>query len=434
MAEQHVSNRQSALVCEHCFRYIGPLELQLGFRLLTCCPPEGIPDPHATALALLSGAQQLPQPSTHVAAGSASPRDRTRDPADAAASDDGATWRIPWQLQRLTAAVKPQRTQSATSDGASLQAPSSRRDHYSAPHRMSGCSASLGGAVRLGDGTPYLFCSHDCAALAWVSWAAILSPAVPASGHQHGCTHAHAAASSSQRFETHIENLSRALGAVPEAVWQSPFITKFDARQVSAQVMNACTMAGTLPLASPPRTDASVDRATATACDGAAGNAAHARSRLPQSISFTGASSAGRLAAFYEHANRTNDIFRVAARAVATVASAACMHCAQRTMRNGGAANAASRPSNGCASTPHLEPDAADVAWAWQPFRAVHKALWWQCVHTPLDVHDAVLWRQELRSARHTHAASQLVAARLHAHSMLECLRGHRLALCSVLM
>jgi hypothetical protein len=75
-------------------------------------------------------------------------------------------------------------------------------------------TSSIGQAVKLPDGSDYLFCSHACAAMAWVLWAAVLSPG-PARWLQ-------------------------------QAVRESPYITLLDLDKVPAHILEACTMHGRL--------------------------------------------------------------------------------------------------------------------------------------------------------------------------------------------
>ena len=86
------------------------------------------------------------------------------------------------------------------------------------------------------------------------------------------------------------------------------------------------------------------------------------------------------LHSFYEHADSSNDIFRVAARAVAVVASAFYMRIAV----GGGVAP--------------REQDSL-LLEAWRPFQAVCKAVWWEKVPMPEDLEDEVAWRSQLKYA-----------------------------------
>lgn len=92
------------------------------------------------------------------------------------------------------------------------------------------------------------------------------------------------------------------------------------------------------------------------------------------------------LQAFYEHADNSNDIFRVAARAVATVASAFYMRMAMHAVASGGV-----EPQSGDRETLLLE--------AWKPFQAVFKAVWWEQVPMPDDLSDEEAWRSQLKCA-----------------------------------
>lgn len=146
VGEQHTSNRAHALVCDQCFRYLGPLELQVGFRLLHGCSPNGQDKPgqqgasssdrssqsiKETALALLGGNLRVPE------VGWA--------PENVCESLCTGGY-IPLHLKQLLSEAKEQELQnSAKASGTPQQ------------------ETLLGRAVRLLDGSDYLFCSHDCA-------------------------------------------------------------------------------------------------------------------------------------------------------------------------------------------------------------------------------------------------------------------------------
>lgn len=86
---------------------------------------------------------------------------------------------------------------------------------------------------------------------------------------------------------------------------------------------------------------------------------------------------------FLEHADETNDVFRLAANAVAQVLVAAQQQLgSQQQHRNGsGSGDGSSGSSSGG------EPG-RDACWqallaGWQPFAAGHKGLWWECTAAP---------------------------------------------------
>jgi hypothetical protein len=87
------------------------------------------------------------------------------------------------------------------------------------------------------------------------------------------------------------------------------------------------------------------------------------------------------LHAFYDHADNSNDVFRVAARVVAMVASALYM-----------------QPAVGPGHADDLEHSPL-LLGAWQPFQAAFKAIWWEHVPMPDDLSDESAWRAELRCA-----------------------------------
>ena len=98
------------------------------------------------------------------------------------------------------------------------------------------------------------------------------------------------------------------------------------------------------------------------------------------------------LHAFYGHADSSNDIFRVAARAVAMVASAFHMRVAVRVGMGG-------------AAVPQGTEQDALLLEAWQPLQAVCKAVWWDQVPMPDDLEDEAAWRTQLKCALQLPAA-----------------------------
>lgn len=92
------------------------------------------------------------------------------------------------------------------------------------------------------------------------------------------------------------------------------------------------------------------------------------------------------LHAFYEHADNSNDIFRVAARVVAMVSSAFYMRIALHA-------------EGSCGEAPQREERDRMLLEAWQPFQAVFKAVWWEQVPMPQDLSDEPAWRSQLKYA-----------------------------------
>jgi hypothetical protein len=88
---------------------------------------------------------------------------------------------------------------------------------------------------------------------------------------------------------------------------------------------------------------------------------------------------------FYDHADNSNDVFRVAARAVATVASTFFMRIAVDAAAGGEGA-----------THRDVERDGA-LLEAWRPFQAVFKAIWWEQVPMPEDLSDEAAWRSQLK-------------------------------------
>ena len=196
----------------------------------------------------------------------------------------------------------------------------------------------LGDAVILGDGSDWLFCSHDCAGIAWLAWAAALSP-----GPQ---------------------------GQLPEPVKSCSFVETFSQAKMTPQVKHACSAGGGLdafPLM-PAGPSSSCNRCAMPAW-------------LPESAD------ADAVREFYEHAAGSNDIFRVAARAVALAGSAACMF---EAACEAGVCQASCRAQG-------MDAHAAAVQFAWQPFKAIAKAVWWEHVPMPAELEDEQAWRADLR-------------------------------------
>lgn len=307
VGEQHVANQPYALICTQSGRYIGPLELQLGFRLLKLDQTSELPSSDAireTALGLLSGTVQMPivdwQPLL--------PKQSVR------------MSQIPWHLHSLLShcGYSPEdRSQEAITGDEE--------------------PTLLGNAIKLPDGSDWMFASHESAALAWVTWAAALSP-----GPQ--------------------ENL-------PEAVRASTFVETFDPAKLAPSVQHACSLGGCLDTFPPPHTRRSPN----------------ANLAMPSWLGDPADSHA--VQAFYEHAANSNDIFRVAARAIALIGSAACMF--EAACATGQCQPAWQGESSDMRS--------AALKFAWQPFKAITKAIWWEHVPMPPDLVDEVAWREDLR-------------------------------------
>eukprot|EP00892_Ulva_mutabilis_P007169 jgi/Ulvmu1/4824/UM020_0109.1 len=311
VGEQHIANRQHALVCDQCFRYVGPLELQLGFRLLSVAGHGAANDSgdtaglHEAAQSLLAGELAVPPVDWEPEAPA---------PKAVRASD------TPVSLRSLLHCCRPCTQQHPQ------QQDQEQRD-----------ISLLGKAVMLDDGSDWMFCSHDCAALAWVTWAAALSP-----GPRQ---------------------------QLPPAVKNCTFVETFESARLSAHVRQACSLGGSL------------DTFPAVQAGPSSTGACCRPAWLQQ------ASDAEAVRQFYEHAAGSNDIFRVAARAVALVGSAACMFEAAC------AAGACEAVWAGQA----MGARAAALRFAWQPFKAIMKAVWWEHVPMPADLEDENKWREELR-------------------------------------
>ena len=159
VGEQHTSNRPQALVCDQCFRYLGPLELQLGFRLLqghvvdataVADTSDSLPDDIGTLDdALGHQGPSFPSDSLqHTALALLRRKVRVPDvgwePENSCGSSCTGGY-IPLQLQQLLNESQGQACAEATPAGAGQRQP------------------LLGRAVLLPDGSDYLFCSHDCA-------------------------------------------------------------------------------------------------------------------------------------------------------------------------------------------------------------------------------------------------------------------------------
>jgi hypothetical protein len=102
------------------------------------------------------------------------------------------------------------------------------------------------------------------------------------------------------------------------------------------------------------------------------------------------------LASFNDHADGTNDIFRLAAKVVAGVALGA--------QRNLEAMEQKEVSGAGSSSSEHRQWSAAQrqdaLIAAWQPYAMGHKGLWWECVARPADVmvgREEAMFREEMR-------------------------------------
>lgn len=109
---------------------------------------------------------------------------------------------------------------------------------------------------------------------------------------------------------------------------------------------------------------------------------------------------AAAVAEFNEHADETNDVFRLAAKVVATV-----LLQARRLLEQGAAAGsggssseapgASSSSSRAAGAGSGAGPEQCWVALqaAWEPFAMGHKAVWWESVAVPEDVADEAEFR-----------------------------------------
>ena len=84
---------------------------------------------------------------------------------------------------------------------------------------------------------------------------------------------------------------------------------------------------------------------------------------------------AQQLLEFYDHADHTNDVFRLAAQVIAATLTAA-----ERQL-------AGSLDSRDSAQL------WVALQQGWEPFSMGHKALWWECVALPDDVHNEAEFR-----------------------------------------
>jgi hypothetical protein len=406
VAEQHTANRRLALVCDHCFRYIGPLELQLGFRLLHCTPPAEVLDPRATALALLDGSMTLPR--LLAAQNAPSPVDGSQGEA----VEESSAWKVPMLLRQLAdnaiGAAEP-----AGNGGADWRSSAAQQSaivsHLDEAEVLSlgqddRAAQSLGDAVQLPDGSPYLFCSHDCAALAWVSWAAVMSPGPQptspgiARGSRPDSDEASASTSTANSTLHPGPDDAGHSQVLPSAVLRSPYVQRFQPQSVSVEVHRCCTIAGAVDsFRGLGEAEAAQDGA-AVSRDSSYWQRHGRQAALPWvPLSSAARDRARHLRDFYEHADATNDIFRVAARAIATISS--FVHLSWYLRHNPG--NCQPRQGAGTASA-DSEVGAelvADVVWAWRPFRAVHSKVWWEYVPMPPDIDDEAAWRRDLECA-----------------------------------
>jgi hypothetical protein len=363
VAEQHVRNRQHALVCEHCFRYIGPLELQLGYRLLMGSPSQDVGSPIVAAAALLVGTMHLP---ASVIAQS--------DIKTAAASEDCPEWLMPQQLLQLHSEAAAM----AASKGIPLQSiatSSAAGEHEAGQGVAQNRYAHLGQAVVLQHDSPYLFCSHDCAAIAWSHWCALLSLELttPLAPEQLPTSSFQGADSSTGK--------NRPICTLPEEVVRSPYVQIFDPTKLSSRIRSLCTVGGTL------------DTFCMDGSDGAWNSASWVAQARPPWLPGAPTNAAVKMQAFYEHANCTNDIMRVAARAVAMVASVAFMRAAVRGALEYPGSTAG--PSSAMLHAVQFD----DVQDAWKPFQAIHSRIWWEHVPMPSDLSDEMDWSCQLKYA-----------------------------------
>lgn len=352
VAGQHTRNRGDALVCEHCFRYIGPVELQLGFRLLHCTPPPGVACVKDTATALLRGSMRLP----HVdLPGEATPCPQARDASGNTATVHESSFLVPREWRQLAEHCDRCPAEDA---------------HANSGHHSSQRSP-FGAAVVLGDGSPHLFCSHDCAAIAWVTWAALLSPGE--AGDIAG--------------DSRPQSSEHEQPTMLHAVLQSPYVEVARMQRTSHTTRQWCTLHGRLaPFGGPSEGDS-----PSISASGPLVRPFARPSWLPALPAGIGEA----LRLFGEHADSTNDIFHVAARAVAKVASVAFASAALR--RRLGQPNVDTVSEGSRADVAVTDVHWQEVAAAWRPFQAVCRAIWWEHVPMPDDVTDEQAWRMHLQ-------------------------------------
>lgn len=157
--------------------------------------------------------------------------------------------------------------------------------------------------------------------------------------------------------------------------------------------MQACTLAGKLHTFTSLRTeDAAACPENSEQADTEADKASREKTSLigstcrPAWLPKTD-NNTSKLHTFYAHADNSNDIFRVAARAVATAASSLYMQTALHSHLNGDT------------ECPEVYSDRM-LLEAWKPFQAVHKAIWWDHLPMPEDLSDEAAWRNELKCER----------------------------------
>lgn len=163
LGEQHTSNRPHALVCDQCFRYLGPLELQLGFRFLQGHVIDDVEDKEASgalsddvdplddtsaqqnASCLGSPLKTLKRTALAMLRRNVRVPDVAWEPQDSCGSSCTGGY-IPLHLQQLLEESQGQDCSQSTPELPGKQQ-----------------QPLLGRAVLLPDESDYLFCSHDCA-------------------------------------------------------------------------------------------------------------------------------------------------------------------------------------------------------------------------------------------------------------------------------
>jgi hypothetical protein len=345
---QHTANRQHALVCSQCFRYIGSVELQIARRLLPASSTgagasarsETGPSSqhcgahsaaaHSHGAASHSHSHGTASHSPGAGAGSnAGPSDHSHA-ATASQTEAGAGQSLESETARLVAWLEP------LLDG-SVQLP------HSCAFPMPSVVPCPGGCAQDS------YCSTACAQAAW------------SGHHQLLCT-----------------------GSPPGEQGEAPGASRHSAPSggdgASKRSRTDC---------GPPRVSAAsgqdsdtvaVETGSAVAAQGvsAAGDAA------------AGLSPGRRVAldAFKTHADATNDIFHVAARVVAGVLLRA------REILGNGAETAYPKPS----ATPSGTDPSPEVCWkalqaSWLPHACAWNAVWWEAVALPSDVRNEAAFR-----------------------------------------
>ncbi|GLC67842.1 hypothetical protein PLESTF_000613200 [Pleodorina starrii] len=382
---QHLDNHGSAVVCQACLRFVGSVELQIGHKL-RCLVEQ------------LRGAQH------GAASGNQSGSGDSQEDEEGEVDLEGAL-EAGERLEQIYSHVTPERIADLCSGTVTLPLSDDFRRPPPVPCRR-GCGA--------------LYCGAGCEAEAW----------------EH--SHCLLCAAASPPADAAPAPASTSAGPAEEPAAPGPSSSTTAADETSAAAAAAAgpsssAVAATDPSAAAAPTDAGAGPSATAAAAGAGPSSSSAPPPPPAAAAATEEELYGirvdrrALAAFWDHARETNEIFLLAAQVVAatllraaklvaTSSASAASEAApsqqqQQQQQEDGATSTAAGPSSSSASASLPGPSGPSGAGgahagacrsallaAWRPYKYGWKRCWWESVAVPDDVEDEGEFRAQLRS------------------------------------